>query len=90
MSFLIEPKRKDFLEMLIHHTVTVAVISVSYLYGWNRIGLPSLMVHWHFVSCTKMSKSNLPSIQQWSIVLTCNTLAAGVCHLWLIVYLRIL
>ena len=38
ISVLLETKRKDFIEMMIHHTVTVLVIYVSYVYGWNRIG----------------------------------------------------
>lgn len=39
VSILLEPKRKDFMEMMIHHVVTVLVIYVSYVYGWNRIGV---------------------------------------------------
>jgi len=39
VSLLLEPRRKDFLEMLIHHAVTVIVIYISYIYGWNRIGV---------------------------------------------------
>ena len=38
VSVLLEPKRKDFLEMQLHHIVTVAVVCISYNYGWNRIG----------------------------------------------------
>ena len=38
VSVLLEPRRKDFLEMQLHHIVTVAVVCISYLYGWNRIG----------------------------------------------------
>ena len=38
ISVLLEPKRKDYVEMQIHHVVTVAVVWVSYLYGWNRVG----------------------------------------------------
>ncbi|KAH8083361.1 sphingosine N-acyltransferase [Aureococcus anophagefferens] len=37
-SVLLEPKRKDFVEMQLHHVVTVAVVAISYLHGWNRIG----------------------------------------------------
>merc|ERR1712203_1283058 len=37
-TVLIESKRKDFIEMLVHHVVTVAVIYISYVYGWNRVG----------------------------------------------------
>jgi len=38
ISVLLEHKRKDFAEMLIHHWVTVALCVGSYCYGWNRVG----------------------------------------------------
>eukprot|EP00630_Chrysocystis_fragilis_P004112 CAMPEP_0197400150 /NCGR_PEP_ID=MMETSP1165-20131217/16410_1 /TAXON_ID=284809 /ORGANISM="Chrysocystis fragilis, Strain CCMP3189" /LENGTH=323 /DNA_ID=CAMNT_0042926197 /DNA_START=18 /DNA_END=989 /DNA_ORIENTATION=+ len=38
LTVLLEPKRKDFVEMVLHHLVTVAVVAISYLYGWNRVG----------------------------------------------------
>lgn len=38
VNVFLEPKRKDFVEMLLHHAVTVAVVAISYLYGWNRVG----------------------------------------------------
>lgn len=38
VSVMLEHKRKDFLEMQIHHVVTVAVVFISYAYGWNRVG----------------------------------------------------
>jgi len=38
MSVLLEPRRKDFIEMNIHHWVTVLLCGISYIYGWNRIG----------------------------------------------------
>jgi ceramide synthetase len=39
VSVLIEPKRKDFVEMIVHHVVTVTVICISYMYGFNRVGV---------------------------------------------------
>jgi len=39
VSVFIEHKRKDFFEMIVHHAVTVVVISISYTYGWNRVGV---------------------------------------------------
>merc|ERR1712232_785972 len=39
VSVLLEAKRKDFVEMLVHHGVTVAVCAISYIYGWNRVGV---------------------------------------------------
>lgn len=39
VSVLLEPKRKDMLEMMVHHVVTVLVVFISYVYGWNRIGV---------------------------------------------------
>jgi len=38
VSVLFEPKRKDFMEMMLHHIVTVIVVGISYIYGWSRIG----------------------------------------------------
>ena len=38
VSVFIEHKRKDFWEMLVHHFVTVSLIGISYVYGWNRVG----------------------------------------------------
>jgi len=38
-SVLLERKRKDFTEMIVHHLVTVTVIYISYVYGWNRVGV---------------------------------------------------
>jgi hypothetical protein len=35
----LETRRKDYLEMQIHHAVTVALIMLSYAYGFVRIGL---------------------------------------------------
>ena len=31
-------RRKDFVEMLVHHVTTISVILISYISGWNRIG----------------------------------------------------
>lgn len=39
ISVLLESKRKDFIEMMIHHVATVAVCYISYVYGWNRVGV---------------------------------------------------
>eukprot|EP00928_Gymnodinium_smaydae_P010463 TRINITY_DN13949_c0_g2_i1.p1 TRINITY_DN13949_c0_g2~~TRINITY_DN13949_c0_g2_i1.p1 ORF type:complete len:384 (-),score=78.98 TRINITY_DN13949_c0_g2_i1:123-1211(-) len=39
ISVLLETKRKDFLEMMIHHVATVLVCTISYVYGWNRVGV---------------------------------------------------
>jgi len=38
VSTCLEHKRKDFVEMQIHHWVTVLLVYLSYVYGWNRIG----------------------------------------------------
>ncbi len=38
VSVFIEHKRKDFWEMLVHHFVTVSLIGISYVHGWNRVG----------------------------------------------------
>ena len=38
LSVMMEHKRKDFWEMQAHHAVTVWLICISYVYGWNRVG----------------------------------------------------
>ena len=35
---LLEPKRKDFWEMIIHHVTTVVLIYLSFLHGFVRVG----------------------------------------------------
>ncbi|KAJ1444526.1 TLC domain-containing protein [Pelagophyceae sp. CCMP2097] len=37
-SVALEPRRKDYFEMQVHHAVTVAVVFISYRHGWHRIG----------------------------------------------------
>mmetsp|Transcript_9789 Transcript_9789/g.13903 ORF Transcript_9789/g.13903 Transcript_9789/m.13903 type:complete len:328 (+) Transcript_9789:35-1018(+) len=38
VSGFLEHRRKDFVEMQVHHWVTVALVWLSYVYGWIRIG----------------------------------------------------
>eukprot|EP00403_Amphidinium_massartii_P014495 CAMPEP_0178426556 /NCGR_PEP_ID=MMETSP0689_2-20121128/29294_1 /TAXON_ID=160604 /ORGANISM="Amphidinium massartii, Strain CS-259" /LENGTH=344 /DNA_ID=CAMNT_0020048243 /DNA_START=59 /DNA_END=1093 /DNA_ORIENTATION=- len=38
ISGLLEYKRKDFIEMQVHHWVTVILVLLSYVYGWIRVG----------------------------------------------------
>eukprot|EP00928_Gymnodinium_smaydae_P047551 TRINITY_DN31743_c0_g1_i1.p1 TRINITY_DN31743_c0_g1~~TRINITY_DN31743_c0_g1_i1.p1 ORF type:complete len:373 (+),score=95.82 TRINITY_DN31743_c0_g1_i1:82-1119(+) len=38
ISGILEHKRKDFVEMEVHHVVTVVLVILSYAYGWNRVG----------------------------------------------------
>ena len=38
VSVCLEHKRKDFVEMQIHHLVTFLLVVISYAYGWNRVG----------------------------------------------------
>mmetsp|Transcript_36879 Transcript_36879/g.47660 ORF Transcript_36879/g.47660 Transcript_36879/m.47660 type:complete len:260 (+) Transcript_36879:466-1245(+) len=44
LSVLMEHRRKDFWEMMLHHFVTWALVSISYMYGWNRVGLVVMLV----------------------------------------------
>lgn len=44
ISVLLEPKRKDFIAMILHHVVTVAICLISYVYGWNRIGVVIMLL----------------------------------------------
>jgi len=39
VSGLLEHKRKDFVEMQVHHWVTVVLVWLSYAYGWIRVGV---------------------------------------------------
>ncbi len=41
----VETVRKDFKEMLIHHISTIGLISLSFMYGFTRIGFVVLLVH---------------------------------------------
>lgn len=46
IAFLtVETQRKDFLEMGVHHATTVALIGLSYTYGYYRIGLLVMALH---------------------------------------------
>jgi TLC domain len=40
-----ETSRSDFLEMTLHHVATIALISLSYLTSFTRIGASILIVH---------------------------------------------
>lgn len=53
ISCFLEPKRKDFVEMQIHHIATVLLVSLSYCYGWVRVGV---MVSFH---CPSFPSSKL-------------------------------
>jgi ceramide synthetase len=44
LSVLMEHRRKDFWEMMLHHFVTWALVTISYVYGWNRVGLVIMLV----------------------------------------------
>jgi len=39
LMVLLEPRRKDFVQMQLHHAVTVLLIYVSYSYGFVRVGV---------------------------------------------------
>lgn len=59
LSVCLETRRKDFIEMMLHHIVTVIVIGVSYVQGWNRIGVVVMVlldfadVPLHLAKCSK-------------------------------------
>eukprot|EP00924_Labyrinthula_sp_SR-Ha-C_P002629 snap_masked-scaffold_13-processed-gene-1.15-mRNA-1 protein AED:1.00 eAED:1.00 QI:0/0/0/0/1/1/2/0/333 len=44
VSVLLEAKRKDFWEMVVHHVVTCIVVYLSYIYGTVKIGLSIMIV----------------------------------------------
>tara|TARA_B100000524_G_C23641405_1_gene366798 strand:+ start:953 stop:1744 length:792 start_codon:yes stop_codon:yes gene_type:complete len=39
VSVCLEHKRKDFIEMQLHHSTTFVLTALSYAYGFNRVGL---------------------------------------------------
>jgi len=41
---VLEARRKDFLQMLIHHVVTLLLICISYISGWNRVGVVMMLL----------------------------------------------
>ena len=41
----LETKRKDHTVLLVHHIATIILISVSYIYGFHRIGILILFAH---------------------------------------------
>ncbi|KAJ3047024.1 Ceramide synthase 3 [Rhizophlyctis rosea] len=45
LSLAFEPRQKDFLLMIVHHAVTLALIYFSYLWGFYRIGCAVLLLH---------------------------------------------
>jgi ceramide synthetase len=66
ISVVLETKRKDFIEMMLHHIVTVCVGTVSYCIGCNRVGVVVMVlldfadVPLHLAKCCKyMSDINL-------------------------------
>jgi len=44
ISVLIEPKRKDFIQMMVHHVVTLVVIFFSYFMALNHIGVVVMFI----------------------------------------------
>lgn len=44
VSVCLEHKRKDFWEMELHHAVTCLLVTLSYVCGWNRVGLVVMLV----------------------------------------------
>jgi len=39
ITVCLEARRKDFAQMLLHHCLTVVLTFISYLFGWNRVGV---------------------------------------------------
>ena len=44
VTVFIEPKRKDFWEMVIHHSATTILVSLSYNYGFVRVGAAVMLL----------------------------------------------
>jgi len=56
ITVCLESKRKDFAQMLLHHCLTVVLTCISYLFGWNRVGVVVMddegnqWVRWQFLA----------------------------------------
>lgn len=44
LHVLIEPRKKDFVEMIMHHSTTALLIPLSYCYGYIRIGAAVMLL----------------------------------------------
>jgi hypothetical protein len=44
VSVFIEPKRKDFVQMVVHHAVTAILVPLSYCFGYTRIGAAMMLL----------------------------------------------
>lgn len=42
---LFDGRRSDFFELILHHTVTIGLVTMSYLYGYVRAGILILALH---------------------------------------------
>jgi len=45
IAHFIEPKRRDFREMFIHHILFISLVVFSFLNGWFRIGMCVFIIH---------------------------------------------
>jgi ceramide synthetase len=41
---LFEPRRKDFIQMELHHALTFGLVVLSYFWGWNRVGFVIMLL----------------------------------------------
>jgi len=72
LSVFIEPKRKDFLQMVIHHSATAVLVPLSYCTGYVRIGAAVMLLldpadpPLHAAKmCKYMTGGNISSRWQW-------------------------
>jgi len=59
VSVFLEHKRKDFIEMQVHHLTTVSLVVLSYLVSYNRVGVIIMLLLDPadvFLHCAKMFK----------------------------------
>lgn len=66
ITIFIEPRKKDFAEMLIHHVATIILITLSYQKGLVRYGLAILAIHdladpWLEIAKSSLALRNYPA-----------------------------
>jgi len=44
VTIFIEPKRKDFVQMMVHHAATALLVPLSYCYGYVRVGAAVMLL----------------------------------------------
>jgi len=43
-TLMLDARKKDFVQMLLHHSLTVMLACISYFFGWNRVGVVLMLL----------------------------------------------